>query len=237
MLVTVSLILLSAPVNAQVNAVYVKDRLNFDGVPNESFWQKIEPLTDFTQRELIEGAAPTEKTEVRFAFTDENLIIGITCFDSDPSAIIHKQLKPDTDPGSDDRITFAFDTYHDYRSGYLFSTNPNGLRYDATFQGGATEENVNWDGIWDVRSKIVENGWTCEIVIPFKTLRYPVSDSQLWGLNIKRVIRRKNEEVHFRGWKKNDSFFQLAKCGTLSIDMKLKKDTSTRPETLCIRRA
>ncbi len=206
----------------QVESGYIEEAVRLDGILNEPFWESIEPVIDFTQRELSEGAPPTERTEVRFAFDEDNFYIGVICFDSEPEKIIHKQLKRDVNPDSDDRISFAFDTYNDMRMGYLFSTNPNGFRYDATFRGGADKENVDWDGIWDVRARITDQGWSCEIVIPFKTLRFPTTDTQVWRLNIKRTIRRKNEELHFRGWHRDDRFLDLSKTGTLLLDKPLK---------------
>jgi len=223
-MVIVCMCLVSLPRNArtQVKGLFIQSVIKFDGLLTEKFWESVEPVSDFTQRELVEGAPPTEKTEVRIAFDSNNLYIGVICYDSEPDKIIHKQMKPDALIDSDDRISFGIDTYCDRRMGYLFSVNPNGMRYDATFRNGQTVENIDWDGIWDVRSRITEYGWSCEIIIPFKTLRFPAADTQLWGFNIKRTIRRKNEEVHWRGWHRDDHFFQLSKYGTLSLDRQLK---------------
>ena len=217
-----------------VEVHYTDSAIQLDGILNEAVWKDAQTISDLTQRELVEGAEPTEKTEIKLLYDTENFYMGVICYDSEPDKIIHKQLKFDTDPGSDDRISFIIDTYHDMRMGYLFSVNPNGMRYDATFLTGTDGENVEWDGIWDVRARIMNYGWSCEIVIPFKTLRFPVKDVQLWGFNIKRTIRRKNEEIHWHGWKRNDNFFDLSKCGTLRIDKSLKsgRELEIKPFTL-----
>jgi len=133
-------------------------------------------------------------------------------------------LKQDGDLKNDDSFIVVLDTYHDKRIGFYFSVNPNGARFDGTFYGGSGgSANTTWDGIWDVSSRIMNYGWSCEIEIPFKTLRFPATDIQNWGINFERIIRRKNEEVLWRGWSRNDGVTQLTKAGTLIIKEPLKR--------------
>ncbi len=213
---------------SQIQSTFIQSHINLDGLLNESAWENAEPVTDFTQRELIEGAPATEKTAVRVVYDEENLYIGVICFDSEPDKIIHKELKLDGGIKSDDRIDIAIDTYHDKRMGYFFVVNPNGARLDATFLSssrvgnGENPINIEWDGIWDAKARIMDYGWSCEIVIPFKTLRFPATDTQIWGINFMRAIRRKNEEVLWRGWERNDGIFKLSKAGTLLISKPLE---------------
>lgn len=208
---------------SQIQSTFIRSYINLDGLLNESVWEKAELVTDFTQRELIEGAPATEKTEVRILYNEENLYIGVMCFDSEPDKIIHKELKFDGNMKSDDRIDIVIDTYHDKRIGFFFVVNPNGALFDATFlssnRAGKGESPINkeWDGIWDAKARIMDYGWSCEIVIPFKTLKFPSTDSQIWGINFMRAIRRKNEEVLWRSWGRNDGIFKLSKAGTLII--------------------
>jgi len=212
----------------QIHSTFIQSHINLDGLLNESAWGKAEPITDFTQRELIEGASATEKTEVRVVYDEENLYIGVICFDSEPEKIIHKELKLDGDIINDDRIDIAIDTYHDKRMGFFFVVNPNGARLDATFlssnrvKKGESPVNIEWDGIWDAKARIMDYGWSCEIVMPFKTLRFPATDTQTWGINFMRAIRRKNEEVLWRSWGRNDGIFKLSKAGTLFINTPLE---------------
>ena len=206
----------------QIKAVFTQSQVEVDGILNEPEWQNAEPVSDFTQLELIEGAPASEQTEVRILFNNDNLYIGVICYDSEPEKIIHKELKRDGHTGGDDCFTFVIDTYHDKRMGFYFTVNPNSARLDGTFRGGTVNVNTNWDGIWDVSSRITDYGWSCEIVIPFKTLRFPNTPSQIWGINFRRRIRRKNEEVLWRGWKRNDGINQLSKAGTITIERPLK---------------
>jgi hypothetical protein len=90
-----------------------------------------------------------------------------------------------------DSLTLVLDTFYDHRNGVLFQTNPLGaLREQAIADGQYVE---NWNTVWQVRSARFEGGWSTEMVIPFKSLRYRDSGPQIWGINFRRVIRWKNE--------------------------------------------
>jgi len=207
-----------------VSATAATAPIRIDGILNETDWNTAEIATDFTQRELTEGAPATEKTEVRILYDTEYLYIGIKCYDSEPDKIIAHELKWDSDiEKSDDTFTVVIDTYNDKRMGFYFSVNPNGARYDATFLSGSRMLSKEWNGIWDVVSRITDQGWTAEIIIPLKTLRFPNTDTQVWGINFRRTIRRKNEEILWSGWGRNDGIRQLAKTGTLIIDESLRR--------------
>lgn len=215
------LILSLAPAHAQIIVVPAEGPIKLDGVLLEKAWERAEVISDFTQRELMEGAAPTERTEVRIIHNGDNLYIGVKCFDSEPDKILHKELKWDTGMGSDDRFIVGFDTYHDKRMGYAFLVNPNGARDDASFLSDK-DLNYQWDGIWDVASRITDYGWSCEIEIPFKTLRFPTTEQQEWGVNFMRVIQRKNEEVLWHSWRREEGPTHLASAGTMIIPDRVK---------------
>lgn len=226
--------------HAQIHAVRSDLSVTVDGFLLEPTWNKCDVITGFTQRELSEGAPATESTEVRILFDNDNLYIGVICQDNDPSAILHRDMTWDSSFSGDDYITVVLDTYNDRRKGFMFSVNPNGAQYDATFNGGSEFEyskksvNSSWDGIWYVSSKITDTGWSCEIMIPFKTLRFPSNEAQIWGINFMRCIRRKNEEVLWRGWSRDDGIRQLSRAGTLSIPYHLEKNyqLDVKPYTL-----
>ena len=221
-------------VASQINAVFIDSPIKLDGVLDESVWKNVEPVTDFTQRELTEGAPVSEKTELRILHDRDNLYIGVICYDSEPEKIIHRELLWDSNLIGDDYITFILDTYNDKRTGYYFSVNPNGATFDGTFQTGDEYSNMNWDGIWDTAARITEYGWSCEVVMPFKTLKFPATDTQVWGFNFRRKIRRKNEWALWRGWKRNEGIMQLSKAGTLYINKSIKSGykLDTKPYVL-----
>ena len=78
-----------------------------------------------------------------------------------------------------------------------FATNPAGAKWDAQMANEGKEINANWDGIWDVRTRVVDDGWVAEIRIPFRTLKFSSADVQTWGINFKRKIRRLNEDTYW----------------------------------------
>ena len=90
-----SLLLSEKEASCQIKPVFIESKIKLDGLLNESAWEKAEPISDFTQSELIEGAAPTEKTEVRFMYDKYNIYVGVICYDSEPDKIVHKELKRD----------------------------------------------------------------------------------------------------------------------------------------------
>jgi hypothetical protein len=123
-------------------------------------------------------------------------------------------MNRDSELQDDDNFAVVIDTFRDSRNGYYFRTNPNGARYDALVAGGESSE--SWNGVWDAAGRVTDFGWSAEMIIPFKTLRFAKSDIQEWGINFRRIIRRKNEEVLWTSWGRNDGLLQLTKCGTLT---------------------
>ena len=221
-LALIAVIYPGAATHAQIAPTYVTEHIRLDGRLDEVVWQQAQVIDEFTQKELQEGAPATEQTEVRFLYDDNNLYVGFICHDSEPEKIVHKELKRDSDLRYEDRIGLVIDTYNDSRMGYFFGTNPNGMMFDATLQAVGNEKmNSNWDGIWDVRAHIGEFGWSCEIAIPFKTLRFPTTDVQTWGVNFMRAIVRKNEESLWRCWRRNEGIFELSGIGTITLDRTL----------------
>lgn len=211
------------PSNGVVTAVLTDSVIRLDGFLDEEAWKTAVPVSDFTQQELREGEVPTERTEVRILCDRDRLYIGVVCHDRDPGRIISRALTWDGALENDDMFAVVLDTYRDRRAGFWFAVNPNGARADATFRSGdKNNRNAQWDGIWETSARIGPEGWTCEIAIPFKTLRFPATGTQEWGLNFHRVIRRKNEEVLWRGWRRNEGIYQLTAAGTLVIPERVK---------------
>ncbi|MBT4482536.1 MAG: carbohydrate binding family 9 domain-containing protein [Candidatus Latescibacteria bacterium] len=216
----------SSQVEKTINAVITPSPIKLDGLLRESAWKKAEVISDFTQRELDEGRPATEKTEVRVLYNENNLYIGIICYDNEPDKIVHNELMWDGEMVNDDNVTIVIDTFNDNRTGYLFCVNPNGARLDALIKN-IKEYNTNWNGLWDVKARITAEGWCAEIVIPFLSLRFPDVESHEWGINFKRRIRRKNEQVLWTAWKRDDGILQVSKAGRLTGLTNIKRGKKT----------
>ena len=215
-----------------ITACVAVSPITLDGFLEEPAWKEAQPATDFIQRELAEGEPATEKTEVRILYDSENLYIGIMCYDSEPGKILHNEMERDAELDSDDNFTVVIDTFRDKRTGYWFGTNPNGVYKDALMSNGGHDE--SWNGVWDVRARITDRGWSAEMVIPFKTLRFSSTPRQDWGVNFERIIQRKREEALWTAWGRNDGIFQLSKCGVLAglSDIKRSRQIDFKPYAL-----
>lgn len=206
-------------------ASYTKEAISVDGILNEKAWLSAEQITDFTQRELHEGEKPSEKTLVKLLYDTDNLYVGVWCYDSSPNEIIAAGLIRDFSYGVDDNFEIIFDTYLDKRNGFLFVTNPNGARYDALVADEGNGINSNWNGLWDVRTSITTEGWFAEIIIPFSTLRFENKETQVWGVNFERNIRRKREQLLWTGWIRNYNLAKLSQAGELHGIENIKRET------------
>ena len=182
----------TAPDKVTVRAVRLDAPLKIDGRLDEAVYTSVEPISGFIQQEPREGAPATEKTEAWILFDDENLYIAARNWDSHPEREIANELRRDnSNILGNENFTFVIDTFHDGRNGYLFQTNPLGGLRDMVVTDDL--QNSSWNGIWSVKTGRFEHGWTLEVAIPFKTLRYHGSGPQTWGINLRRFVKWKNE--------------------------------------------
>jgi hypothetical protein len=168
--------------------------VSLDGALDEAAWRDAPVASGFLQNEPREGQPATFDTEVRVVYDDRALYFGVFAHDDEPGAVIVSDLKKDFNTGASDAFLIVVDTFSDQRNGFEFATNPAGAKWDAQMSNEGRESNANWDGIWDVRTRMASNGWYAEIRIPFRTLKFTVQDPQTWGLNFQRRLRRRNEE-------------------------------------------
>jgi hypothetical protein len=187
-----SLVSREAADKVTVRAFRVQSPLRIDGRLDEEAYRAIEPLTDFIQQEPDEGQPATEKTEAWILFDEDHLYICARNWDSHPEREIANELRRDnSNILGNENLTFAIDTLHDRRNGYVFQTNALGALRDMAVTDD--QQNQAWNGIWNVKTARFENGWTVEVAIPFKTLRYRGSGPQTWGINLRRLVKWKNE--------------------------------------------
>jgi hypothetical protein len=187
-----SLVERSANDNVTVRAVKLDAPLKVDGHLDEAIYSRVQPITDFIQQEPREGSPATEKTDAWIFFDDNSVYISARCWDSHPEREIANELRRDNgNVLGNENFTFVIDTLHDRRNGYLFQTNPLGALRDMVVTDD--QQNSSWNGIWFVKTGRFERGWTLEVEIPFKTLRYRGNGAQTWGINLRRLVKWKNE--------------------------------------------
>lgn len=191
-----------------------------DGRLDDDVWRLAPPSGNFVQREPAFGAPATEPTEFRILYDARTLYIGVWAYDSDPSGITASELKRDSNLGKGDQVKIAIDTFHDHRNAFAFFTNPLGAYKDAQSVENARIINYDWNAVWETRTSVDARGWYAEMAIPLSQLRFRTAIGEAtWGLNVCRVIIRKNEETYWvpfpREWGAG-GFARVSNAGVLT---------------------
>ena len=180
----------------EAQAVRIETPPRVDGVLDEPFWAGIPPVTGFRQRDPVDGAPASERTEVRIAYDNDALYFGFSFFDSEPDRILRAILDRGGRISKDDRVVIALDTYLDRRNGYIFEVGALGTQDDALFSDESLDRpDWNWDGVFTTETTVNAEGWVLEMAIPFTTIRFADVEEPVMGIAIQRSIRRKNETV------------------------------------------
>lgn len=199
----------------RIATVRVNEAIRIDAVLDENAWNSAEAITEFRQQEPNEGEPASERTEIRVLFDEKYLYFGIRAFDSEPARVNARELVRDASFSNDDKVEILLDTYHDGRNAFRFAVNPIGTQQDALITDEGRDVNLSWDGAWISEGKRDPLGWTVEIAIPLTTLRFE-QGSDTWGLNVARVIRRRNEEVLWTSWERSFGLERVSQAGELT---------------------
>jgi hypothetical protein len=162
-----------------------------DGDLSDPVWRTAPVATDFVQMRPREGEPGTERTEARVLYDDDALYLAIRAWDSEPDAIAAQLTRRDEGSYSD-RVHVIVDSYHDRRTAFHFAVNPLGVKLDL-YRFNDSEEDPGWDAVWDVATRIDDEGWTAEFRIPLSQLRFSAAPVQTWGINFGRDIARRSE--------------------------------------------
>ncbi len=169
--------------------------LEVDGVLDDAVYEKVIPADGFVQQEPDEGAPASERTRVWVLFDADSLYIAADLEEREQGGARATEMRRDhREIGWNDSFSVILDTFHDRRNGFLFQTNELGGLSD----GQVTDErntNNDWNTVWWSRGARSDRGWTVEIRIPFRSLRYAGGGPQIWGINFRRMIKHKNERV------------------------------------------
>ena len=210
-----------------------------DGVVlTDPAWAEVTPVEGFVQNTPDEGQPSTERTQVYIGYTEETLYVAVVCYVTDPDTIIVSDSRRDSQLRDTDSFQIILDPFLDKQNGFVFGTNPAGIEYDGqvTNEGGGGRYggggfvrrsgsqqqggsgggfNLNWDGVWQVRTTVSATGWTAEFAIPFRTLRYPAGVEQTWGINFQRNIRDRNEQAFWAPLPRQFNLNRLSLAGEL----------------------
>nr|MBC8229422.1 carbohydrate binding family 9 domain-containing protein [bacterium] len=179
----------------QIVAARVKTPPKIDGILNGSVWEEAQPSQGFIQSKPDMGEPMTQQTAITIIYDDENIYVGIQCYDSEPEKVTGTEMRRDHEGVWDfnDYVRFVLDTHHDLRSAYYFGTNPLGAQVDARITNNGGNFHQNWDAVWDCAATRHSQGWSAEFSIPFRQLRYPNKEKHIWGFNCARSIQRSSE--------------------------------------------
>ena len=178
-----------------LRAFRLAEPLTVDGVLDDPVYDQVPAAEGFTQQEPDEGAPVSESTRIWVLYDADSLNIAAELEEHHPELLMANEMRRDQrniDWG--DSFSEIIDTFYDRRNGFLFHTNALGALFDAQV---TDERNTNsdWNTVWWVKSRLVEDGYTLEIRIPFRSLRYAAGGPQLWGINFRRRIKHRNEQA------------------------------------------
>ena len=196
----------------QAETVLLSEPLSLDGRLDEPAWQRA-ALTDFVQAEPREGLPATERTEVWLAHDEANLYVAAYLHDSQSPTV--NDIRKDFAENTQDIFQVILDTFRDRRNGYVFMTNAEGAKGDRQVANEGREVNQSWDAVWEVATARVEDGWSLEMAIPFRALRFRPGDGA-WGINFGRTIRRNNEVAYWSPIPRAYTFNRLSLAGDLT---------------------
>ena len=180
---------------ATARAVRLDEPLRLDGRLDEAVYSTVTPISDFIQTEPIEGVPATEKTDVWVFFDREYFYVTARCFESQPERMVVNEMRRDTqNVFNNENFSFMIDTFYDRRNSLVFIVTPIGGRTDGQAISGSFTR--DWNPIWEFKTGRFDGGWTVEIAVPFKSLRYRPGEAQTWGFNARRINRWKNEISH-----------------------------------------
>lgn len=190
------------------HAVRVSTTPVVDGRLDDAAWVSAPVLTSLLQKEPVEGAAPSESTEVRFVYDNHALYVGFRGFDREPDRVYGRLVRRDARTSADGFSLFI-DSYYDHRTSYEFTFNPSGARRDVFLYNDGGGQDDSWDPVYDWATRKDSLGWVVEARIPFSQLRFPARDSLVFGIRVRRAINRRNEELNW-------PFFQRDQVGEAS---------------------
>jgi hypothetical protein len=162
--------------------------------PNAEWSGKMVLIENFTQRAPKDGDPARSRTNVYLGYDDKSFYTIFVCFDDDPKSVRSRMARRDTIGPEDDEVQLYLDTFNDKRRSYGFMTNPRGIQFDYLW----TEErayDVSFDTVWQSAAKQTEQGWVAMMMVPFKSMRFPTTPEQTWGILLQRVVPRTNENL------------------------------------------
>jgi hypothetical protein len=175
-----------------IRAVRISVAPKIDGNLDEAFWKTLPVARDFVEYTPRNGTLPALRTEIRFAYDDQALYIAAVMFDPRPDSICKELGRRDQiEQLNTDYISFDILPYNDGLNMYEFKVSPQNLQNDCKYS--AIGQDITWDAVWESAAKITDSAWIAEVKIPYSALRFPMTENQVWGIDMWRNIHRYHE--------------------------------------------
>tara|TARA_R110002072_G_scaffold67163_3_gene165122 strand:+ start:144545 stop:146737 length:2193 start_codon:yes stop_codon:yes gene_type:complete len=184
-----------------------------DGILTDECWRAAPAIGELVMVEPWLGRKPTERTIVKLLHDRRNLYISIWC-EQDPSTVRNSQRVRDARLDPDDRIELMFDPFENRRTAYFFQVGAGGSLGDALVSANGSRFSKPWDAIWQAQARKTDDGWSCEIAIPFRSIPRK-KGARSWGFNLKRYLRDRNEEYQWANPSQAVPFFRISEFGTV----------------------
>ena len=198
----------SSSMTAQVPSVTAKRMsapVQLDGKLDDASWRDASWAGGFTQREPTEGAPASAETLVAFLYDDDALYVGAR-MKAAPGTPVRALVTRRDREGSSEQLIVSLDTYHDRRTAYSFGVTAAGVRVDYLHATDAqSNRDYLFDAVWEAETQVSDSGWTAEIRIPFTQLRFNRAESQVWGVNLTRIVPARNEEDYLVLVRRNET--------------------------------
>jgi hypothetical protein len=217
--------------NGNPRQIHIKraiGKIQIDGHVEEKDWEGAEVAKDFNQYFPFDSSLSIAKTEVRLTYDEHFIYFSAVCHHNIKGKFITNSLRRDYRSPAADGISFVIDPFQDHTNGFFFGTNPFGVQREGLIANGGTLQtdlSLSWDNKWYSEAKITENGWTVEMAIPFKTLRFK-EGSTIWKVNFYRIDSKYNERSVWSHVPRNFQLYSLAYTGELVWDEPLKKPSA-----------
>ena len=158
---------------------------------DDTIWQSIPAIDDFRQYLPVHGAPPSFRTEIKIAYDDYAIYVLAKMYDPHPDSILRQLGLRDEKHLNADMLSIKFDTYNNQMDAYSFTVTASGVQMDSR------ESDETYDAVWDSKAQITSEGWIAELKIPYSAIRFAINNSQVWGMQISRNLRRYRETDHW----------------------------------------
>ena len=196
-----------------------------DGKLDDPAWQKAKPVSGFIQLVPDRAKPATDDTTFYIAYDPHHLYVAFRCYDAEPDKVVNRIVRRGGNIYDSDVISFFMDPHHDHRTGYKFATTPGGVQSDA-YRFDDIRSDSSWRGIWWLETGVDEQGWVAEFKIPFANFRFPDKSEQVWGFDVERVHRRKDEVTV---WKQMSQAGATTRMSDLGLMVGLKDIGGAKP--------